>query len=1333
MFFPETYFEEIVLFMFFVVDFVLSKKLDRLKQEFPEIDDCSPTKVPELDLGKLGRSFASVVVRMLKRYVPRRGGDPDRCSLITHDLEALLHFIVTHSLLHSIAVIASIVGPMCPASVLLSPSLDMQGSTDLFYWVGFGVLLTAVVAGTALTIYLEKITTVRKSDWFSFMRFRLDAMLIVGAVTFFWLWKFLVGGCLITVGSLNMENIMIAPVPASTDFTKAIECSSRMVMLLMARRWYTTVCKSDTMPSPVIISPVLIICLLGFIATLVGEYDFNRQRIAPCSKLGGLSLPVMPLIASSPFLSIFHPAFVSVSSEFLFMFFVVDFVLSEKLDRLKQELPEIDDCSPTEVPELDLGKLGRSFASVVVRMLKRYVPRRGGDPDRCSLITHDLEALLHFIVTHSLLHSTAVIASIVGPMCPAFMLVHLGRCSCDDMNSFHRVGLWVSFAVVVVYSIFAIYLENITTVRKSDWFSFMRFRLDAMLIVGAVTFFWLWKFLVGGCLITVGLYLSYRQTLLEKRRSSREDNQRYNAYLVLCAPDETFCPWVDLVSMVLPIIDGDTGIERERDYSDATLAVEEVQNVDGARRFPLSIRFALLLPFPSGKTILIYFFSFHFLWLLRAIRLHTHTPLYISREKNETSLAGWPSSSTRGLHIDFLSSLLVTSATLHLNPTLLPIRLCCGGGVLIVASLHSHFHPPAPSTAGRYLGGPPTLRARVGCTIHAGPHISRVIRAHPQGPSLQSWGEEGTGAHLGTMQLGGGVAFHPELAGEQQSGAGETIFDGGADGIGAELDELPPTAAAFHRHTPPVALHPLGSSGTAGVETADAAAADSTPAPAATASGPSASDGSGSPAGTAEAAADGGGKSVEAYRFLLHHIDAEIEALKRRHASVTSSRQRLEGRQMDRIRDLYRFMEQPWLLLPSAVPPPLPATALDVYLKEQLQQRRHSNASEGAGLDVSRDKTLLLAFHRNFKALPPAARRPYEEAARHNAALRAEMKRRLATGCARFEAFCQEICECTAAMVREGSVPLLPTGTPAPTAVFATPSHAGRGTMSRCRVPAPSPAGAPPAAAATSAPVAAPHPPYRAARVMSRGLTRVQHRPAAIDDVAAVVPGTNPPPPPPPSSKGVPRSAMRQLSAKQKKLRAKRPAPVDHPRKTRPAPARAVKVHKPTRRHQAASRTAVQKRKAPRRNPAKASTRSSKTALSLSQVVRRVAGRIRQNGASSGRQARRNAPLGDRSPSLPLPQVEERSSAAEEQSSAAAQGRSKDPEALDAKRDIEMRECAVEDPSQFFCPWSLVTQVYQRSTRRYVLIDQRAFRESSTNITSRERDNSVASPKAKRC
>lgn len=164
------------------------------------------------------------------------------------------------------------------------------------------------------------------------------------------------------------------------------------------------------------------------------------------------------------------------------------------------------------------------------------------------------------------------------------------------------------------------------------------------------------------------------------------------------------------------------------------------------------------------------------------------------------------------------------------------------------------------------------------------------------------------------------------------------------------------------------------------------------------------------------------------YRFLLDHIDAEIASLQRRHLAVSTRRQKVEERHSSRIKQLFELMESPWLLINTDVQPPLPATGVDVYLKEQQSKHRNEGAT-GSGRQLSsdaHDKMFVLAAHKNYRSWSAAQKKYYEQAAAYNAAVRNELKHRLATGCSRFEAFCEQVVECTADMARAGRVPAMP-------------------------------------------------------------------------------------------------------------------------------------------------------------------------------------------------------------------------------------------------------------------------------------------------------------------
>ncbi|EAN84066.1 hypothetical protein TcCL_ESM03101 [Trypanosoma cruzi] len=162
-----------------------------------------------------------------------------------------------------------------------------------------------------------------------------------------------------------------------------------------------------------------------------------------------------------------------------------------------------------------------------------------------------------------------------------------------------------------------------------------------------------------------------------------------------------------------------------------------------------------------------------------------------------------------------------------------------------------------------------------------------------------------------------------------------------------------------------------------------------------------------------------GDASEDAYRFLLHHIDSEIAALKRRITTVAKQRETVENNQSRRIRELFECIERPWLLLESIPAPQLPNKALEVYAKELYFKQHGADAG-----NCEQDAVFLDACRRNWRGLAIAQRKPYEIAARRNEHLRKELKKKISNGCSHFESFCEELKEWTAAMARNEMKPL---------------------------------------------------------------------------------------------------------------------------------------------------------------------------------------------------------------------------------------------------------------------------------------------------------------------
>ncbi|RNF27329.1 uncharacterized protein Tco025E_00399 [Trypanosoma conorhini] len=271
-------------------------------------------------------------------------------------------------------------------------------------------------------------------------------------------------------------------------------------------------------------------------------------------------------------------------------------------------------------------------------------------------------------------------------------------------------------------------------------------------------------------------------------------------------------------------------------------------------------------------------------------------------------------------------------------------------------------------------------------------------------------------------------------------------------------------------------------SGTAGMTHDAGAAVDAPVAPAAAAAAASSSPAAAAAVLPSSREQPHGDASEDAYRFLLHHIDSEIAALKRRITTVAKQRESVESGQARRIRELFECMERPWLMLESIPAPQLPNRALEVYAKELYTKQHGPDAG-----NCEQDAVFLDACRRNWRGLALEQRKPYEVAARRNEHLRRELKKKLSNGCSYFESFCEQLREWTAETARKEKALQPQSASRAPP----------RGTAPATRKKSPSPAKTTHAAAAAEAPA-----PKSAGRAEERRSPRLAQRAPARNRAA---------------------------------------------------------------------------------------------------------------------------------------------------------------------------------------------------------------------------------------
>eukprot|EP00796_Vickermania_ingenoplastis_P001693 gene1693-1055_t len=190
------------------------------------------------------------------------------------------------------------------------------------------------------------------------------------------------------------------------------------------------------------------------------------------------------------------------------------------LNRFKQDFPEIEDCAPSESPDVDAEQLARGIASAAVDQYSTYTNRHAGaDGSDAFQLSHVVG-----LARRNLVHTATVFASIIGPVYATLALVFPSSMGMawDSASWIRDVSVAVGLAIVLLFTARTIVVNRMREVTRAGWISLMWFRLDFMLILGIIALFGLRMVPVGICMTTVGLYLAHRMALLEKRLSSQQ-------------------------------------------------------------------------------------------------------------------------------------------------------------------------------------------------------------------------------------------------------------------------------------------------------------------------------------------------------------------------------------------------------------------------------------------------------------------------------------------------------------------------------------------------------------------------------------------------------------------------------------------------------------------------------------------------------------------------------------------------------------------------------------------------------------------------------------------
>ncbi|CCW72009.1 unnamed protein product [Phytomonas sp. Hart1] len=203
-------------------------------------------------------------------------------------------------------------------------------------------------------------------------------------------------------------------------------------------------------------------------------------------------------------------------------FLTFDFIYARSLSRHKNNHPELEECAPSNSPDLDpVGVLDG-----LTKAAEKPPDHLTGGGVFTLSFTRD-QAPSEVLVREGrigkgffgVLHAMVVLCGISAPILTLLTLLFPFTFSWT-LFSF---PVWVSYLVVTpglgataLYVTRVIMLLELVEVTKTQWISMMWFRLDFIFIMSVVAFIGAGAWLITLCMISVAIYSVYRIIKIEK-------------------------------------------------------------------------------------------------------------------------------------------------------------------------------------------------------------------------------------------------------------------------------------------------------------------------------------------------------------------------------------------------------------------------------------------------------------------------------------------------------------------------------------------------------------------------------------------------------------------------------------------------------------------------------------------------------------------------------------------------------------------------------------------------------------------------------------------------
>ncbi|KAG8344426.1 hypothetical protein ERJ75_000352400 [Trypanosoma vivax] len=221
----------------------------------------------------------------------------------------------------------------------------------------------------------------------------------------------------------------------------------------------------------------------------------------------------------------------------LIAFFAFDFFFARLLNMLKQDHPELEECTPEGAPDIDPVAAIDSLKQTAIEMYdyqqQRFGFRDGKIITGVSTSSHPCEGTTTYGTdettspplasqrkTGSALHFVVVVCGFAAPIVTVLQLLWAGAfgwCRFSLPSWIEYVGAFTGLAGVFLYAARVSHCSRFSEVSRQQWLALMWFRLDFMCIVSVAAFLGAGAWVVSLCLLVVGFYLAHRVMRIEKR------------------------------------------------------------------------------------------------------------------------------------------------------------------------------------------------------------------------------------------------------------------------------------------------------------------------------------------------------------------------------------------------------------------------------------------------------------------------------------------------------------------------------------------------------------------------------------------------------------------------------------------------------------------------------------------------------------------------------------------------------------------------------------------------------------------------------------------------